>query len=288
MLIIKKDKGFRSLRPLPTGGPGFLEIPAGTSFVCVRGGKNPRLAFKSPVADEYFVMTLPASKLSECLEAVSQDSLPDALLSHLNLLPDQQIPRFSKGAVVSVVESFNVNEEVYGEGVLLKCVKGGSTPHFVVRRPSDKEVVTLCLTGAYLRNLRTTSPIVDDTFKGMKHTVTANDALSQETIALSGTIELQNGMLIAVECEGRGDPVSFYSMGHHGNQPEEKLGELLDTAVRNANLSPASFPEVGTLFANYLTQTIGIETFGEYCAHLLYQLNKVRERTGRAPLVNNA
>lgn len=269
MLTFKKGNAYRAINAIPMKGPTFSELPVGTYFVCVKGGKHPKLALESPEGGKFYAMAMPLTELRTSLESASLSDVPDTLKSHLGLstaATPTASNRFKKGAIARVDTPFDLDGTTIPAGTMARCIKGGQSPVFVMRKP-DGALIEVRMGTHAMSGMSLADPVVDRSLMGVTHSIKALPALSQETLALTGEITLPDGFRVDVSCNGHGDPVLFRGVKGQGRAAVEALTLRIHQALTDANLDVDAFVELDGLYANYLALAEGIETFAAYARH---------------------
>jgi hypothetical protein len=269
MLTFKKGNAYRAIKAIPMKGPTFSELPVGTYFVCVKGGKNPRLALESPEGGKFYAMAVPLTELQTCLEGALLSDVPDTLKRHLGLSTAETPAshnRFKKGDVARVATPFELGKTTIPTGTMMRCIKGGQSPVFVMRKPDGALVEVRMGTNA-MSGLALADPVVDRSLMGVTHSIKTFPAKSEETLAMRGEITLPDGFRVDVSCNGHGDPVLFRGVNGQGRDAEEALMLRIRQALTDANMDVDAFVELDGLYANYLALAEGIETFAAYARH---------------------
>jgi len=265
MLTFKKHQTFRAKKPITVTGPTFNGLPQGTAFVCIKGGKNPRLAFETPEGGRFMALALPLGELQQIMEAIPAQDVPATLAQHVGLSQaSTATSAFKKGDIVQFKEAMPLSDTTIDAGSMGRCIKGGKYPTILVRTPEGLLEIRLGTGGSEL--LAPAEPLVDAALAGVTHKITTYPELSQETIALSGTITLPDGSSLTVENRGEGAPTHL-----RGGDASKTLDRLLDTSLKEAGMD-SNLIGLDDLYVNYLTTTYGIETFADYVADFNQQL----------------
>ena len=269
MLTFKKHQTFRAKTPIAIKGPTFDGIAQGTAFVCIKGGKNPQLAFETPEGGRFMALSFPLNELQKIMEVIPAQDVPATLAQHVGL---SQAPAsapaatsaFKKGDFVQFKEAMPLSDTTIAAGSMGRCIKGGKYPTILVRAPKGLLEIRLGTGDSEL--LAPAEPLVDAALVGVTHKITTYPKLSQETIALSGTITLQDGSRLTVENSGQGSPTLI-----RGRDASKTLDRLLDTCLIEAGMD-SNITELDDLYVGYLTTSYGIETFADYVADFNQQM----------------
>ena len=168
----------------------------------------------------------------------------------------------TQGQYFAAPTAFEVDGHAFAAGRLMRCERGaGKRPGVAaqVAMVSDAgDVVLLDLTTLNGLQAREAAPLP----LGITAKIEVFDALSQETVALSGTLTWQD-QVFPVRCSGCGDGVAVEAPPAR----QKALSEALDQYLLDAGLDPEALANpyresIGHL-VNFLVTTAGLETYAD-------------------------
>lgn len=272
-MTIRKGDTYTNEHPLTVGSQ---EIPAHTVFCVDKGGQNPSLTYLDPNDPERLrCIKGPASAITKNLTPTTPDKLPKLLQLEFGVGDAvKALSSFRKGDIVRLEQTFDFsNGPTLEKGTLAKCQRGGQSPNFTAYR-GNCEFLDFTLPPAEILKLKPVPPVEDHpVLARIKHRIKTFKELSEETIALDGTLEL-DGHKVHVSNRGHGDPLLIHSLTDGATQA---IGDALAGVLKEAGLETFSHQGVLEDFVDHLTTGAhGLVTFTD---HLTDNRNALGLRT---------
>jgi len=235
---------------------GIAPLPAGTVFYCSKGGANPSVSFYS--TERSAVLTIkPTTAIHGRFVTAPNAELHPKLAEFFSLGKDAITTK--KGDMFRLTEPLKLETFELPKGHLVECTRGGARPEFRVLHDGETYVVSMSAAG--LKRLEPASPVSDHPqIEALTVKITTYEGMSEETLALRGTIKLGSDT-VEVVCHGHGDGVAALPLNAGAVRA---VNNAIIHALQADGYKADESKEYIEDFVNFATSSKGHERFSEY------------------------